>query len=423
MRAEARVIAARAPIVHPAKGDLLDLILLALAVVYAVRGYRRGLLVGGLSFLGFLAGLVLGALVGPPIARAVFGGGHDVNAGHALAQRVLALAVVFGIAMIGEFLGLLAGLSLRRRVAKTPLRPLDATGGAVLGVVGLLLVAWLLGSVVSAAPLPKVAKQIRRSLVLSVVDKVMPAIVHPLFADLQRLVQQHGLPPLFNPFGGIPLPAPILPAPNAGVVPPALRAAGPEVVKITGVAPSCDRALEGSGFIFASQHVMTNAHVVAGVRNPNVTLPNPGGATLAARVVLYDPNRDVAVLYVPGLTRHPLAFNGPVPTGADAVVAGYPLNGPLTATPARIAGDQEVTGPNISANRQVTREVYTLRARIREGNSGGPLLSPSGRVDGVVFAASVEFPDVGYALTSREVASDARAGATVTTSVSTQGCD
>ena len=417
------MIAARAPIVHPGKGDLLDLILLALAVVYAVRGYRRGLLVGGLSFLGFLIGLVVGALMGPALARAVFGGGHDVNAEHALAQRILALAVVFGIAMIGEFLGLLAGLSLRRKVAQTPLRPLDATAGAVVGVVGLLLIAWLLGSALSAAPLPKITRQIRRSFVLSIVDRVMPSIVHPLFADLQRLLQQHGFPPVFNPFRGIPLPAPLLPAPNAGVVPSALRAAGPEVVKITGIAPSCDRAQEGSGFIFAPQHVMTNAHVVAGVHNPTVALPNPGGAVLPARVVLYDPNRDVAVLYVPGLTRHPLAFNGPVPTGADAVVAGYPLNGPLTSTPARIAGDQEVTGPNIYANRQVTREVYTLRAKVREGNSGGPLLSPSGKVDGVIFAASVELPDVGYALTAREVTSDARAGATATRAVSTQGCD
>jgi S1-C subfamily serine protease len=417
------MIAARAPITQPPKGDLLDLILLVLVVVYAIRGYRRGLLIGGFSFVGFLLGLGMGALIGPPIARAVFGGGHDVNAGHALAQRVLALVLVFTVAVAGEYLGLFGGVLLRRKIARTPLRPIDAVGGAVLGAVGLLVVAWLLGTALAAAPLPKVSRQIRHSVVLSIVDRVMPSIFHPLFADLQRLLQQHGLPPLFNPFGGVPMPAPFVAPPNAGVVPPALRAAGPEVVKITGIAPSCSRGLEGSGFIFAPQHVMTNAHVVAGVRNPSVALPGPGAEVLPARVVLYDPNRDVAVLYVPGLARPPLAFNGPVPTGADAVVAGYPLDGPLTATPARIAGDQEVTGPNIYANRQVTREVYTLRARVREGNSGGPLLSPSGRVDGVVFAASVELPDVGYALTAREVASDARAGATATRAVSTQGCD
>jgi S1-C subfamily serine protease len=287
----------------------------------------------------------------------------------------------------------------------------------------LLIVAWLLGSALSNAPMPKVTKQIRHSLVLSIVDRVMPAVVHPLFADLFRLLQQHGLPQFVDPFHGIPIPAPFVPAPNAGVVPPALRAAGPDVVKIVGSAPACDRIQEGSGFVFAPEHVMTNAHVVAGVRAPTVTTPDPDGRTFSARVVLYDPNRDVAVLYVPGLDRRALRFNGPVPTGADAVVAGYPLDGPLTATAARIAGDQDVTGPNIYGNRQVTREVYTIRANVREGNSGGPLLSPSGLVDGVVFAASVELRDVGYALTAREVEGDARAGASATRAVSTQGCD
>jgi S1-C subfamily serine protease len=194
-------------------------------------------------------------------------------------------------------------------------------------------------------------------------------------------------------------------------------------VKITGLAPSCSREQEGSGFVFAPDHVMTNAHVVAGVRNPRVALPSPGGRVLSARVVLFDPNRDVAVLYVPGIGRSPLQFAGKVSTGASAVVAGYPENGPLTAVPARVAGEQEVTGPNIYANRQVTRDVYTLRARVRPGNSGGPLLSPSGAVDGVVFAAAVYQRDVGYALTAAEVAADARAGGTATTRVSTQGCD
>jgi S1-C subfamily serine protease len=144
---------------------------------------------------------------------------------------------------------------------------------------------------------------------------------------------------------------------------------------------------------------------------------------LSATVVLYDPNRDIAVLNVPGLSRPPLHFNGPVSTGASGVVAGYPENGPLTAVPARVAGEQRITGPNIYSNREVTREVYTLRARVRPGNSGGPLLSPEGAVDGVVFAASVDMNDVGYALTASEVSSDASRGASATKEVSTQGCD
>jgi S1-C subfamily serine protease len=118
-----------------------------------------------------------------------------------------------------------------------------------------------------------------------------------------------------------------------------------------------------------------------------------------------------------------LSFAGKVTTGASAVVAGYPENGPLTAVAARVAGDQQFTGPNIYANRQVTREVYTLRARVRPGNSGGPLLSPGGEVDGVVFAANSDNSSIGYALTAAEVSGDARSGATRTQQVSTRGCD
>ncbi|TMK53814.1 MAG: CvpA family protein [Actinobacteria bacterium] len=175
------MIAATAPIVHPAKGDLLDLILLALAILYAVRGYRRGALVGGLSFVGFLVGASIGLLVGPPLARAIFGGGHDVNAERALGQRILALVLVLTIAVVGEYLALLGAIVLRRKVQRTPLRPIDAVGGAVLSVIGLLLVTWLLGSALASAPFPKIARQIRRSAVLSYVDRVMPtpAPSHP----------------------------------------------------------------------------------------------------------------------------------------------------------------------------------------------------------------------------------------------------
>jgi S1-C subfamily serine protease len=139
--------------------------------------------------------------------------------------------------------------------------------------------------------------------------------------------------------------------------------------------------------------------------------------------VLYDPNRDVAILDVPGHDRPARSFAGPARTGADAVVAGYPENGPLTAVPARVAGEQPVSGPNIYDDRTVTRDVYTIRARVRPGNSGGPLLTPHGQVYGVVFAASVDQPDTGYALTAGEVASDVTRGESATTPVSTGRCD
>jgi S1-C subfamily serine protease len=165
---------------------------------------------------------------------------------------------------------------------------------------------------------------------------------------------------------------------------------------------------------------MTNAHVVAGVRSPTVHV---GDRQLDATVVLYDPNRDVAVLDVPGLSARPLVIAGRARTGESAIVIGYPQDGPYRADPARVRGVQEAKGPNIYDSRTVVREIYALRARVRPGNSGGPLVSTRGEVLGVVFAAAADDPQTGYALTAKEVAGDAAAGRTATASVSTGRCD
>jgi S1-C subfamily serine protease len=409
-----------AAIAHPPQGDLLDVVIVLLAIGYAYAGYRRGLVVAAFSFAGFIAGVLIGSSVAPLVARAVIEkqGGPD-----AVGQRLVAMLTVVAVAVAIESLAALVGYRVRSVVRSTPIGFVDGVGGAGLGVLGVLFVTWLLGSLLAVTPFPTVVKQIRHSAILRAIDGALPSSFSRLSADLNRLLQTHGLPALVNPFAGLPVPPSAVAPPDAGDVPPALKAAGPEVLKISGVAPSCSRSQEGSGFVIAPEHVMTNAHVVAGVRDLQVALPGPGARVLTARVVLYDPNRDVAVLDVPGLTRPALSFEGPQQTGTSAVVAGYPENGPLTAVPARIAGDQEVTGPNIYSDRQVTRDVYTLRARVRPGNSGGPLLSRNGTVYGVVFAASTDQPDVGYALTSREVSGDASAGAKATRQVSTQGCD
>lgn len=419
-----RLDAAAVPVVHPHRGDWLDILLVVVAAAAAFVGFRRGLLIGGLSLVGFAGGAVLAARFGPRIAAWLVGGASrgDVGGQAALGQRVIALLVVVVFAAAGEAVLVTAGTWVRRMLWASPLGMVDSAGGAVLDVVGVLLVAWLLASALALAPLPNVRDQIRRSLVLNAVNSVVPTQVRVISADLDRLLQQHALPSLAGPFGALPVAPRTLPPPNAGVVPPALHAAGADIVKITGTA-SCERVQEGSGFVIAADRVLTNAHVVAGVRHPTVALPGSGATVLAARVVLYDPNRDVAVLEVPGLNRSALSFAGTAEAGADAVVAGYPQNGPLTAVPARVEGDQDVLGPNIYDDRTVTRDVYTIRARVRPGNSGGPLLTPSGQVYGVVFAASVDDPDTGYALTASEVAGDVSRGAAATGGLSTGRCD
>jgi S1-C subfamily serine protease len=189
-----------------------------------------------------------------------------------------------------------------------------------------------------------------------------------------------------------------------------------------GIAPTCQRRIEGSGFVISRHHVLTNAHVVAGVTTSQ-TVSTRLGPTLKARVVLFDPQRDLAVLYVPGLNAPPLSFAGPANLGDDAIVAGSPRDESFTAVPARVGDDQLAQAPDIYQSKEVTRQIYSIRADVQPGNSGGPLLAPSGRVDGVVFAAAVGVKDTGYALTASEVQGDARAAAGAFRAVSTRTCD
>jgi S1-C subfamily serine protease len=393
-------------------GDLLDLILIALAAAFAVAGYRQGFIIGVLSFVGFLGGAAVGAVFSPAIARALVSG----PAGQAL----VAIVVVFIAAMIGQLVASLAGAAVRSRVTWRPVAFVDAVGGAVVSVISVLLIAWLIGSAVANAPFPAVAGQVSGSVVLRGVDRIMPPPAHVMFSDFRRLLASGPYTQVFGALGAEG--ALTVPPPDPAVIrSPGVERARPSVVKIVGTAPSCSRTLEGSGFVFAPQHVLTNAHVVAGVHGA-VTVTGRRHS-LRGTVVLYDPERDVAVVYVPGLHARPLAFASPPNRGDRAVVAGYPLNEQFTAVPARIGSEQSANSPDIYQAHTVTRDIYAVRAVVRPGNSGGPLLAPSGAVDGMVFAAAVDLNDTGYALTGKEVASDVRAGRAATTEVSTQGCD
>lgn len=213
-----------------------------------------------------------------------------------------------------------------------------------------------------------------------------------------------------------------VPAPDPAVLnSPGSQAAESRVVKIVGDAPRCGKVIEGSGFVYAPQHVITNAHVVAGVTQEQ-TVTTADGVTHRATVVFYDPRTDIAVLDVPGLNLAPLRFSTQAKPGDDAVVAGYPLDHSFTAAPARIGQKLRVTGFDIYRSGQVDRQLYQIRGVVKPGNSGGPLLGPGGTVDGVVLSAAVEVADTAFVLTASEVQADASAGSTATAPVSTQGC-
>lgn len=406
------------------RGDTLDLVLLVLMTLYGFRGFRRGLLYTVLTSAGLIAGAVIGSRIAPVVVHAVISrAAQDSAADQQIAERAGTVLVVVVLAVIGERLAARLASLVRTALKITPFGIVDGIGGGLLGAASFLLTAWLFGTALGSAPYPRVVAEIRGSQVLSTVNGVVPDSGRQHFSALLRSLQGHSFPQLFDPLGQLPqLIAPVA-APDAGVVPAALRASGPSVVKIVGQAPECSRQSEGSGFVISPDHVMTNAHVVAGVRSLTVTTPGPGSRTLVGTVVLFDPQRDVAVLYVRGLGRPTLTFSRTAAVGASAVVAGYPENGPFKAVAARISGRQTVTGPDIYQQASTTRDVFTLRADVEPGNSGGPLLSPSGQVDGVVFAKSTDTPEVGYALTAAEVAGDFQAGASATNAVSTQNCD
>jgi S1-C subfamily serine protease len=395
------------------RADLLDLALVVVAAAFAVSGYRQGFIVGSLSFIGFVGGAVLGAEFGPAISRALVGGSTQ--------QDVVAVILLVSGAILGQFIASSVGTAMRQTMTGRSSTTIDAIGGSAVSVLSMLLIAWAIGSVLTASPFPVVVQQVNNSAVLRTMDKIMPSQAKTMFSEFRRMLASGPFPQVFSGIGATHLFSVAAPDP-AVLNSPGYLAARTRVVKVEGTAPSCDRSIEGSGFVYAPNHVLTNAHVVAGVtQGPDVYTAN--GTEYPAQVVFYDPQVDIAVLYVPGLNLQPLQFAGQAQNGSDAVVAGYPLDHAFTAVPARIAQTEPIVGPDIYQTGDVSRQIYEIRAIVQPGNSGGPLLSPDGTVYGVVFSIPVGVQDAGFALTAAEVASDANAGATQTTPVSTQGCD
>ena len=377
----------------------LDVVLLVSAASFGFSGYRQGFVVGVLAFAGFIAGGVGGLVLAPSLVSGLEPG---------LGQSALAVAAVLVAATLGQLLLAWVGSVVRGRLTWAPARLLDAGLGALVSVIAMLLVTWFLASALRPGPLPALSRQIVDSQVVTAVDEVVPEQASTLFSSFRRILDDNALPTVF---GGL-APERIRPVdpPSGGVAgTDAVQRAGTSVVRVTGTASECNRRLNGTGFVISDRHVLTNAHVVAGVDRPEVQIGG-NGRTFRARVVVFDPDRDLAVLFAPDLAAAPLRFDPAGGRGDDAVVAGFPGGGRYRLEPARIRDTIDARGPDIYHRRQVTREVFSLFATVEPGNSGGPLLDPQGEVYGVVFAKSLDDPDTGYALTADEVAPVIRAG-------------
>lgn len=393
----------------------VDVLVVGLAVVAGVSGWRHGMAVALLSFVGVLGGAILGVRLAPLLAE---------NFETPPTRIIVSIVVVVLLVALGETTGVYLGRHIRDRISGQTSLAVDSTLGSILQAITVVVAAWLVALPLASASVPGVAAGVKGSEVLKAVDSVMPAAARSLPRELRELLDNSGFPNVLDPFAETPIVA---------VGPPDATLADSEVVtdvrdsilKVRGRAPSCRRQLEGTGFVIGPELVMTNAHVVAGTSETAVEVRRgrSGVRTLDARVIVYDPNVDVAVLRVPDLDATPLPFDAAAAeVGADAIVIGYPLDGPYTASPAKVRQRIQLAGPNIYDNGTVTRDVYTVRAKVQSGNSGGPMIDPQGEVVGVVFGAALDDPETGFVLTAEQVQPAFDAARDRTRTVDTGAC-
>jgi S1-C subfamily serine protease len=371
----------------------LDIAVLAVAFIAAISGWRSGALGSLLSFVGVLLGAIAGVLLAPHLVA-------HISAPRA--KLFAALFLILALVVVGEVAGVVLGRAVRGAIHSSSVRFFDSLIGVAVQLVVVLVAAWLLATpLTSSSGQPSLAAAVRGSRVLAQVNDFAPEWLKTVPKRLSALLDTSGLPQVLEPFSRTPVVA--VAAPDAALAnSPVVAATQPSVVKIRAIAPSCQKVLEGSGFVLSPDRVMTNAHVVAGA---NTVTVEASGNPYDATVVSYDPTVDIAILAVPNLPPGPLAFaNTPATSGTEAIVMGYPGGGGFVATPARVRELIELSGPDIYRNATINREVYTVRASVEQGNSGGPLINLNGQVLGVVFGAAVDDNDTGFVLTAKEVA-------------------
>jgi S1-C subfamily serine protease len=368
----------------------LDLVLVGALVLAALSGFRRGLALQAFGFGGLLIGLVVGALFVPLVSGI---------ADQSMAQATLAIVTLIVFAGIGNGVGWFVGTRLRTRTRSSKYGRADALGGSAVAILASLITIWFISLNLVNGPFPDLARQIRGSAIVRALDETLPQ-PPSLLAQVRQFFNRFGFPDVFA--GIPPVPAEPVRPPSSGDARAAFAAADDSTVMVVG--PACDRIQEGSGFGVGGEYVVTNAHVVAGVDEPQIV--TEGGETYAATTVLFDAELDLAILHVigapwPSLSLTPLDAE----RGAGGAVLGYPggrgLEGNRAAVLRALDG---VIGLDIYGRRRTERFVLELQTHVRPGNSGGPFVLSNGYVAGVVFAASTADQNVGYALAASEVA-------------------
>lgn len=374
--------------------NIVDIIIILAVVLAVLRGLKLGFALLVFSIAGFFAGLFVGSI----LAKFIVGASGDV-----VIRALLTLAVTLGLAFFGSAVGELVGRRLRLTVDRLKLEPLDAALGAIFEVITVLVTAWLLSAPLGSLQLGGIGGKVHDSKIVQELDRHLPSAPNTI-SRLGSLIEPNGFPRVF--LGPEPTPS-LGSAPSLAALNAAISKDKASVVKIEG--RGCGGLVEGSGFVAASNLVITNAHVVAGISNPII---QDGGGNHRASTVLFDPNLDLAVLRASNLAGPVLALAPKTASnGTVGAVMGYPGGGNLSAVSASVLDQINAVGRNIYGYGFSSRRIYELQADVEPGNSGGPLVDATGTVIGVVFAKSQTYQNVGYALTSPEVAAElSRAG-------------
>jgi S1-C subfamily serine protease len=364
--------------------DTLDLVVVALAIAAGVGGWRLGFVARAASWIGTGLGIYVGTRLLPVI------GSSEEDP-----QRLLLLGMIilFSGAIIGQVLGLLVGARLRTVIRRKPIVTADRVGGAAAGSLGVLVAFWFLLPTLSQTP-SWPAEQTRDSKIATLIHDHFPEA-----PDTTQALRRVLGPRVFEGFG----PAPALGPPPAesGLTAERANQIARSTVKVE--APACSRVQDGSGAVVGDGLIVTNAHVVAGSKHPTV-FRHPDGKELDATVVAFDPDRDVAILRVPGIDRAVLPLgNGPFSVGGVGAVFGHPLGGPLKLSPFKVGEDTKARGFDIYDQHRTTRHIFVLSADLAPGDSGGALVDSTGNLEGVAFAIAPDQPNVAYALTLDEV--------------------
>lgn len=385
--------------------NLVDILILAWLVAAALRGYAAGLVRQVLSFGGLLLGLIIGSQVVPGVLPFVEGS----------SRLLLALSITVVLAGVLSGLGDRLALVLQDRVDLKPAHAFNAWFGVLSGVLFVVVSTWLVAAALTRLPFATVSLAVERSAIVQLLQRATPS-APDITGRIGALLQPYGLPDMFmGPEPG----AVTAEAPATQEVEAAAARARGSTVRIESLA--CGGIVTGSGFIVAPTYVVTNAHVVAGSQQPVVLNL---GQRQPATVVWFDEGLDFAVLRTAGqLPGAPLQLVKDLqPGGSGGAVLGFPGGGPLRVSPATVAGSQIALGRDIYGGSISSREIYTLRTDIAQGNSGGPFVMPDGRVAGLIFGESPNREGVGYAVTARAFADDLREALGRTSAASSGRC-